>query len=154
LISSEEALYFDGQRAPIETPSTYLADGLLARFTPEAHVWTNLFKDSNIQLPEDYSDTRPEVIESSIQTFVANLIPLGQAHLGLQTPKHPRGFDLARVSYCYTYLDWQRDMYANRMTTTFSTFHSDLVFLWVWEKLGILWNIFRESKRLVSRLRA
>jgi hypothetical protein len=140
MLSDDEALYFNGQRVPLELPSPYLAESLLARFTPEAHVWRDLFKDSKIQLPEDYTDTRPGVIESSIMTFVANLIPLGQAHIGLDSPKHPRGFDLARISYCYTYLDWKRDLKDKGMTTRFSTFHSDLVFLWLWEKLTNIWR--------------
>lgn len=140
MMSDDEAVYFDGRRVPVEPPSPYLPEGLLARFTAEGHIWRDLFKDSEIELPEDYTDTRPEVIQSSIKTFVANLIPLGQSHIGLDSPKHPRGFDFARVSYCYTYLDWKRDLRDEGMTTQFSTFHSDLIFLWLWQKLTKIWK--------------
>jgi len=146
-VSPDEALYFEGNRKTRETPSLYLPSGLLARYTPEAHIWTDLFKSKGIRLPEDYSDTRPEVIESSIQTFLSNIIPLGQAHIGLDSPKHPRGFDLARTSYCYTYLDWKRDLKAQDLKSTFSTFHSDIILLWAWEKLTKVWRFISGPKR-------
>ena len=135
LMTEEDALWFESSRTPVQEPGRFVTPGLLARLSAESHVWADLFAGTGIDSPKDYSDMRVEIVESTVRTFQTNLVPLGQSHIGLKSPKHPKGFDLARVAYSYTYLDWKRDLRSSGVKSKFFTFHLDLVMLWLWEQV-------------------
>ena len=125
LLSESDAYYFQ------DVPELKY----LARYRCEAFVWMDFLREQEVSVPHDSYVISDEIIQKSIRSFVLNLIPLGQSQLGLVSGKHPKGFDLGKVTMAYTVADLFRD--SRHLNTPFPSCLLDrnLYVLLAWEQL-------------------